>query len=99
MKYLMLFEDFNPFSHLSKSDDSDKSSKDKFVLGFTVGGNEKIRNSYFSLPAGWTCPGAKSCKTMAVEDPITGKATIKDFDNEYRCYAANDEVRKPLKKS
>lgn len=96
MKYIVLFENFDPFSHLSSTTDVIVPDHDKksCVLGFTVKGNEKIRNPYLSLPAGYTCPNAGKCKTMAVKDPITGRVKLKDF-GEFRCYAANDEVKYP----
>lgn len=93
MKYLVLFENFDPFAHLSTPTiEIPDNDKDKCILGFTLKGNEKIKNPYLSLPAGYTCPNAGKCKTMAVEDPKTGRAKLKDF-GEFRCYAANDEVK------
>jgi len=45
----------------------------------------------FSLPAGFTCPGAKDCKSKAkVKD---GKRFIQDGkDTVFRCFAASQEV-------
>lgn len=95
MKYLRLFEYFDPFSHLAKTGgDIPEKEKESCVLGFTLKGNDKIRNPYLSLPAGYTCPHAGKCKTMAVEDPITGRAKLKSFGDFY-CYAASDEVKYP----
>lgn len=46
----------------------------------------------FSLPAGWTCPGAKDCKSRAMESE-NGKRYIRDGrDTEFRCFAASQEV-------
>ena len=46
----------------------------------------------FTLPAGWTCPGAKDCLSRA--DKVTGK--IKDGpDTEFRCFAASSEATYP----
>jgi hypothetical protein len=46
----------------------------------------------FTLPAGYTCPGAKDCLSRA--DRITGK--IKDGpDTEFRCFAASAEAVYP----
>lgn len=56
--------------------------------------NAKLKSGVvtFSLPAGWSCPGAKSCKAIA--DRLTGK--ISDGEElEYRCFAASDEARLP----
>jgi hypothetical protein len=46
----------------------------------------------FTLPAGWTCPGAKDCLSRANRE--TGK--IKDGpDTEFRCFAASAEATYP----
>jgi len=46
----------------------------------------------FTLPAGWTCPGAKDCLSRA--DRATGK--VKDGDEtEFRCFMASAEARSP----
>ena len=59
-------------------------------------GNAKLKGIYhFSLPSGWSCPGAKNCKTFA--DRETGKITDKQVEVdgvEIRCYAAMDEARR-----
>ena len=59
--------------------------------------NAKLKGIYhYSLPSGWTCPGAKSCLTKSNRE--TGK--ISDFQIPvdgviFRCYAAMDEARRP----
>ena len=59
--------------------------------------NAKLKGIYhYSLPSGYTCPGAKNCKTFA--DRITGKITDKQVEVngiKIRCYAAMDEARRP----
>ena len=60
--------------------------------------NAKLKGIWhFSLPSGYTCPGAKNCLTKA--DRVTGKITdlqTPDADGvTYRCYAAMDEARRP----
>ena len=46
----------------------------------------------FTLPAGWTCPGAKDCLSRANRE--TGK--IQDGpDTEFRCFAASAEATYP----
>ena len=60
--------------------------------------NAKLKGIWhFSLPSGWTCPGAKNCYTKA--DRETGKITdLQEPDADgiiYRCYAAMDEARRP----
>jgi hypothetical protein len=57
-------------------------------LKFTLG-NAKIPGIWtFSLPAGWTCPGARECLCKA--DRKTGKVTDGP-DTKFRCFAASDE--------
>ena len=65
-------------------------TKDLLRFGFE---NAKLKGIWhFSLPSGYTCPGASDCLTYAIKE--TGK--IKDGpDQEYRCYAAMDEARYP----
>lgn len=57
-------------------------------------GNAKLADSIqtFSLPAGYTCPGAKHCHVMS--DRTTGKL-IKGHNLLYECYAAKMEARYP----
>ena len=55
-------------------------------------GNAKLSGDIitFSLPAGWTCPGASLCQSFA--DRQTGR--IKDGKKtEFRCFAASQEAR------
>ena len=57
-------------------------------------GNAKLSKlvAHISLPAGFTCPGAKECLTYA--NRKTRK--LKDGpDTEFRCYAAGMEARYP----
>ena len=55
-------------------------------------GNAKLSKAIatFSLPAGWACPGAKTC--LAFADRLTGKI-IDGKSAEFRCFAATDETR------
>ena len=46
----------------------------------------------FTLPAGWTCPGAKDC--LSKSDRATGKITDGP-DTEFRCFMASAEARSP----
>jgi hypothetical protein len=62
----------------------------KSTLSFQHGNAKLPGITTFSLPAGYTCPGALFCLTFA--DRITG--TIKDgSEQEIRCFSANDEAR------
>lgn len=59
-------------------------------------GNAKLGKSIytFSLPAGWSCPGADVCKSKAVT--VDGKTRIKDGPRtKFRCFAASQEVMYP----
>mgnify|MGYP003338903018 CR=1 FL=1 len=59
--------------------------------------NAKLSNRLiFNLPAGFTCPFAKSCRTIS--DPKTGKITDLQRGNDqktFRCFAASSESRSP----
>jgi Gene product 88 len=63
------------------------------LLSFGLG-NAKLNKDIFtfSLPAGWTCPGADKC--LARAHRLTGKLT--DGNNqEFRCFAASAEAAFP----
>ena len=59
--------------------------------------NAKLKGIWhFSLPSGYTCPGAVNCKTFA--DKMTGKIMDEQtpVDGQtFRCYSAMDEARYP----
>ena len=49
----------------------------------------------FSLPSGWSCPGAKECLGKAVVDKL-GKVHREDGkDMQFRCFSASQEVAFP----
>jgi Gene product 88 len=54
-------------------------------------GNAKLAKDIvtFSLPAGWTCPGASAC--LAKADRVTGKLTD-GYYQTFRCFAASAEA-------
>jgi hypothetical protein len=57
-------------------------------------GNAKLDKAIFtfSLPAGWTCPGARECKSKVHVDS-DDKRTLKDGQHTvFRCFAASQEV-------
>jgi protein gp88 len=57
-------------------------------------GNAKLNKTIhtFSLPAGWTCPGARDCKSKVHVDS-SNKRTLKDgAHTKFRCFAASQEV-------
>lgn len=89
-------DEFDPFGHLTTSK---KIVPEKdCVLSFSRG-NEKLKQLdvvYLSLPAGYACPFADICKSMAHRHGKkfkTGK-TIQDLGT-IRCYAASAEMRWP----
>lgn len=57
-------------------------------------GNAKLDNNIhtFSLPAGYSCPGADACLTKA--DRYTGKVTD-GYNQAFRCFAASQEAAFP----
>lgn len=61
-------------------------------LKFSTGGNAKLPEDVvtFSLPSGYTCPGAKECLTKA--DVDTGKI-IDGPHQKFRCFSASTEAR------
>ena len=64
-------------------------------LKFSNGNSKLAPNIFtFSMPAGYACPGANLCKSMAVK--TSEGFRIKDGPNcQFRCFAAIDEVLKP----
>ena len=84
--------DFDPFSHIKKGTD-EKIDKSKLLNISTS--NMKLKYPFFSIPAGYTCPFAAMCKSLANKKgekfSSTGK-TIQDL-GQFRCYSASSEVR------
>lgn len=62
------------------------------LLKFNFGGNAKLSKEIvtFSLPSGYSCPGAKDC--LAKADRETGKI-IDGKDQKFRCFSAVSETR------
>jgi Gene product 88 len=50
-----------------------------------------VKRATFSIPAGWTCPGASEC--LARVDKESGKLTD-GKDTQFRCFAATMEARR-----
>ncbi len=58
------------------------------LLSFPLG-NAKIEGIWtFSLPAGWTCPGARECLAKVPRD---GGPIVNGPDNVFRCFSASME--------
>ena len=71
-------------------------------LSFSKGtGNAKLKQINgklytFSLPSGWSCPGAKDCYHKAVVSAVDGSVFLKEGPNtEFRCFSASQEVAFP----
>ena len=72
------------------------------LLKFSTGNAKLGPRLIFSLPAGYSCPHAGVCKTMA--DRTTGKITDLPQENgpvwqDYRCFAAMAETRPAVRES
>jgi hypothetical protein len=72
------------------------------ILTFSTGNAKLGPRLIFSLPAGYTCPHAGVCKTMA--DRLTGKIIDMPQQNgptwqDYRCFAAMAETRPNVRNS
>jgi Gene product 88 len=81
-------------SALEFSNKREKTTKINNKLSFGTN-NAKFANSVkratFSIPAGWTCPGASEC--LARVDRDSGKLTD-GKDTRFRCFAATMEARR-----
>lgn len=104
-----MFEDdssFDPLGHIDAGDgevitDPIDPNLD-CVLTFSKGGsNSKLEWPHFSLPAGFTCPEATTCKTFAAEPGPNGKkfsdgsSLLQGKEAEFRCYAARSQSQYP----
>jgi hypothetical protein len=67
---------------------------DKLKFG---SGNSKLAPNIFtfSLPAGFSCPGASNCLSKAVKQPAGNYKLVDGPKTEIRCFAAIDEALKP----
>lgn len=72
-------------------------NKEDNLLKFRAGNAKLDKSIYtFSLPSGYTCPGAKDC--LARADVETGKITDGPHQ-KYRCFSATDESRPSVRKA
>lgn len=68
----------------------------KTLLKFGSGNSKLAPNIFtFSLPAGYSCPGAKECLSRAVQQPEGNYKLVDGKDTKHRCFAAIDEALKP----
>ena len=76
------------YSRLRRQVFTQELSRKSLVFIF---GNDKIKKTYtFSLPAGWSCPGALTCLSKA--DRFKGGVTDGP-QAQFRCFAASEECR------
>lgn len=95
-KLLTEEEDFDPFGHLDQTGKIDVEEDCVLTISPPNSKLGQINAPSFSLPAGYTCPFADICKSIAHrkgEKAFGGKA-IKDMGS-IRCYAASAEVAYP----
>ena len=89
----ILEQEFDPFSHLKQfTAEEDEIKEEDCVLTFGTA-NSKLSHfgtTSFSLPAGYTCPFAKVCKSIS--NRKTGK--IRDF-GDIRCFQTSLETARP----
>jgi len=103
-QYMFENDDFDVFGHIDGANDAEvitepiDINKD-CVLSFNEGGNSKLEWPYFSLPAGFTCPQATTCKTFAAEPGgkkfSDGSSLLQGKEAEIRCYAARAQAQYP----
>ncbi len=86
-------DDFDPFSHVIKKDYS-SDVKDELDFLHITRNNKKLKHPFLSLPAGYSCPAAQDCKSLASRHGQTFKdgKKIQDF-GQFRCYSASAEVQ------
>jgi hypothetical protein len=112
-----LFEEdeFDPLGHINKPENKEESldwvskleiKDEDCILGMSKN-NAKLDWPFFSLPAGYTCPFAKGCKTFAAKWKGTsreGEWVKPDSwehnykmgpEAEYLCYAARAQAQYP----
>ena len=110
LKHLFEGEEFDPLGHLGGQEQTSEvfevNEKEDCVLGMSKN-NAKLDWPFFSLPAGYTCPFAKGCKTFAAKWKGTsreGEWVKPDSwehnykmgpDAEYLCYAGRAQAQYP----
>jgi hypothetical protein len=63
------------------------------ALHFSTGNAKLNKNTLiFNLPAGKTCPGADTCRSMALQTP-SGRKIVDFKTTTFRCFAASSEVQ------
>jgi hypothetical protein len=94
--YIREGDDFDPYSHLTKSEDIDPEEDCVLTISDPNSKLGQINAPSFSLPAGYTCPFAKVCKSLAHRHnkKVFGGKAIKDL-GDIRCYAASAELSRP----
>lgn len=72
----------------------DIPASDLLIFG---AGNAKLDAAidHFSLPAGWSCPGARECLARATEQDDGRYKVVDGPEVQYRCFSASEEARYP----
>lgn len=96
--YLNEEKDFDPFAHGKKPSYKEEDDKNICLLKFS-GGNSKLDWPYLSLPAGYTCPFATSCKSFAAKagKKFDGDKSLKAASEKtmFTCFAARAQAQYP----
>lgn len=94
--YRLLTEDdnFDPFSHLKDTGKIDEEEDCVLTISQPNSKLGQIQAPSLSLPAGYTCPFANICKSVARKPGSSSEKAITDLGT-VRCFAASDEMVYP----
>ena len=91
-------DDFDPFAHGIQPEPSELDNTNVCFLKFS-GGNTKLDWPYLSLPAGYTCPNAVSCKSFAAKahHKFNDGSSLKKASEltQFGCFAARAQAQYP----
>jgi hypothetical protein len=96
--YLKEEAEFDPFGHGEQPSGENTSDENICLLKFSRS-NSKLDWPYLSLPAGYTCPHATSCKSFAVKrgTKFSGDKSLKAASEKtkFTCFAARAQAQYP----
>ena len=91
-------DDFDPLSHGIQPDPDEVDDTNICYLKIS-GGNSKLDWPYLSLPAGYTCPNAISCKSFAAKShhKFSDGSSLKKASEltKFGCFAARAQAQYP----
>jgi Gene product 88 len=94
-KQLSENDEFDPFSHLKDTGKIEVENDCILTISKPNSKLEQIFAPSLSLPAGYTCPFADTCKSLARKPNVSKSVdAIRDF-GDIRCFAASDEMLYP----